>query len=65
MPLSKEEETRVSGHGYFTSSVFSARGLLESIEMAVDEEYYLEGIEPRLRGGDTKVFKVTITVEEV
>lgn len=65
MPLSKAEETKASGHGYYTSSVFSVRDLLESIEEKVDDSYYLEEQEPNPYSRDTKVFKVTITVEEV
>lgn len=64
MPLSMAEEKKVSGHGYYTSSVFNARDLLDNISGEVDNAYALEVDEPHPWGG-VKVFKVTITVEEV
>lgn len=65
MPLSTGEERQVTGEGYYTSSVFSARNLLENISGEIDNGYYLETERPSPYGNDTKVFKVTITVEEV
>lgn len=65
MPLSTGEEKQVTGEGYYASSVFSARSLLENIAGEIDNGYYLEAERPSPYGHDIKVFKVTITVEEV
>lgn len=64
MPLSVAEEKKVSGHGYYTSSVFNARDLLDNISGEIDNAYALEVDEPHV-WGDEKTFKVTLIVEEV
>lgn len=65
MPLRTSEEKQITGEGYYASSVFTARSLLESIADEIDDAYCLETERPRPFGYDAKVFKVTITVEEV
>jgi len=64
MPLNKPEQTRASGEGYYTSSVFTAAGLLDSIAEAIEHEFGLESFRPSTYY-DTRIFKVTVTVEEV
>lgn len=66
MPLSTSEEKQITGEGYYASSTSSsARSLLEGIAGEIDDTYYLETERPTPFGYDVKVFKVTITVEEV
>jgi hypothetical protein len=64
MPLKASRETSASGEGYYTSSVFSARDLLENIAGEIDNGYTLEEDYPSYVY-ESKVFKVTVTVEEV
>lgn len=65
MPLSTSNEKQVTGEGYYASSVFSARDLLGNIAGEIDDRFYLETERPSPYGNGVKVFKVTITVEEV
>lgn len=65
MPLSTSDEKQVTGEGYYVSSAFSARDLLGNIAGEIDNGYYLETERPSPYGNGIKVFKVTITVEEV
>ena len=64
MAFKGSAEKRVEGEGYYTSSVFSARDMFENIESAIEDSYFLEESYPQAYG-DTKVFKVTLTIEEV
>lgn len=64
MALKFGAEKSVSGEGYYTSSVFSARDLLENISGEIDNGYALSEDYPSY-AYDTRVFKVTVTVEEV
>jgi hypothetical protein len=63
MPLNAPPEASVSGEGYYASSVFSARDLLERISDKIDDGYFLKGYPDYAY--ESKVFKVTVTVEEV
>lgn len=64
MPLAMAEETSASGEGYYVSGVFNARDLLESIGGVIDYTYHLDDSRPQ-GYRDNKVFRVTVTVEEV
>lgn len=64
MAIKVDSENFVTGVGYWRSSVFSARSILENIAEEFENDL---NEEPNLYGlyGDDAEYKVTITVERV